>query len=430
MKTALKILKINFLSILTLILYLIAFLGKTLEVFILRFRIVKYIIILVFLDIAVYEAIYYGIVFIEAYLYIIIAASMCCIVALVFSLARKLLYIGITIVYALLIYIWYGLIILFNKIYVLCYSGALNLTNICINDFQYICLTSKKIKNAFCCIFYYISQVIKKLIKIISLFAIIISVVFSGFCIIIFEQLSNKYFTRYYNKDIFNLIKEHNNPAAIAEITALVIIIIGIFAILISVGYDLHMWAKEQSKPIKLGNFNINEDEEIPKTQDEEFYIKYRNIFYNSIEDIGILSDEIDKIYSKNPNTDLIIYWNEYLNNVDELYSVFDSFNKRGKVSRFEIQSLIPKIRNIENQHEDIINRINEQKKRMANPFSEVIFFSGCNTLDKLERRHKILCKAYHPDVGGDETTFKKMQSEYEKLKSVIMKQEENFCNA
>lgn len=48
MKTALKILKINFLSILTLILYLIAFLGKTLEVFILRFRIVKYIIILVF----------------------------------------------------------------------------------------------------------------------------------------------------------------------------------------------------------------------------------------------------------------------------------------------------------------------------------------------------------------------------------------------
>lgn len=65
----------------------------------------------------------------------------------------------------------------------------------------------------------------------------------------------------------------------------------------------------------------------------------------------------------------------------------------------------------------------------MEDPLSKVVFFSGCDTLDKLERRHKILCKAYHPDVSGDETTFKKMQSEYEKLKSALKKQEESVLS-
>ena len=61
----------------------------------------------------------------------------------------------------------------------------------------------------------------------------------------------------------------------------------------------------------------------------------------------------------------------------------------------------------------------------MENPLFNAIFFSGCDTIDKLERRHKILCKAYHPDAGGDEETFKKMQSEYEDLKIILEKQKE-----
>ena len=53
---------------------------------------------------------------------------------------------------------------------------------------------------------------------------------------------------------------------------------------------------------------------------------------------------------------------------------------------------------------------------------------SKCDTLEKLERRHRILSKAYHPDVGDDEAVFVKMQNEYKNLKSVFTK-EANFCN-
>lgn len=44
-------------------------------------------------------------------------------------------------------------------------------------------------------------------------------------------------------------------------------------------------------------------------------------------------------------------------------------------------------------------------------------YFAGCNTKEQLKKRHRELCMKYHPDKGGDVEIFKKMQSEYEKLK-------------
>ena len=44
-------------------------------------------------------------------------------------------------------------------------------------------------------------------------------------------------------------------------------------------------------------------------------------------------------------------------------------------------------------------------------------FFTGCTTKEQLKKRHRELCKKYHPDKGGNPETFKKMQAEYEMLK-------------
>lgn len=43
-------------------------------------------------------------------------------------------------------------------------------------------------------------------------------------------------------------------------------------------------------------------------------------------------------------------------------------------------------------------------------------FFTGCTTKEQLKKRHRELCKKYHPDKGGDVETFKRMQAEYERL--------------
>ncbi len=48
-------------------------------------------------------------------------------------------------------------------------------------------------------------------------------------------------------------------------------------------------------------------------------------------------------------------------------------------------------------------------------------FFAGCNTIEKLDKRYKSLCKTYHPDAAeGDEETFKTIRAEYETLKELL----------
>ena len=53
--------------------------------------------------------------------------------------------------------------------------------------------------------------------------------------------------------------------------------------------------------------------------------------------------------------------------------------------------------------------RPNQQQKTSG-------FFTGCTTREQLKKRHRELCKKYHPDKGGDIEVFKKMQAEYERL--------------
>lgn len=48
-------------------------------------------------------------------------------------------------------------------------------------------------------------------------------------------------------------------------------------------------------------------------------------------------------------------------------------------------------------------------------------FFADCNTLDKLQKRYKDLCKVYHPDMNnGSAETFVQLQQEYERMKKTL----------
>ena len=62
-----------------------------------------------------------------------------------------------------------------------------------------------------------------------------------------------------------------------------------------------------------------------------------------------------------------------------------------------------------------------QQQKQQDEPIikenSVLTFFTGCNTLESVEKRYRSLCKIYHPDVpSGDESTFKEVQREYHQL--------------
>lgn len=85
-------------------------------------------------------------------------------------------------------------------------------------------------------------------------------------------------------------------------------------------------------------------------------------------------------------------------------------------------EKLMPRIDRIEELKQTIEKQAaragTEQKSAAA---AESGFFGGCDTLDKLEKRHRALCKTYHPDTeAGDEDTFKRVTEEYEKRKAEI----------
>jgi hypothetical protein len=46
----------------------------------------------------------------------------------------------------------------------------------------------------------------------------------------------------------------------------------------------------------------------------------------------------------------------------------------------------------------------------------KTLFFSGCETLDDVKKRYKVLALANHPDRGGDTETMQAINLEYEKI--------------
>lgn len=71
-----------------------------------------------------------------------------------------------------------------------------------------------------------------------------------------------------------------------------------------------------------------------------------------------------------------------------------------------------------EEHHEEYHEEQHENQSAQGNG---LVYFSGCDSLEKVEKRYKMLARAFHPDVGsGDEESFKKMQREYEQVKIVF----------
>lgn len=69
-------------------------------------------------------------------------------------------------------------------------------------------------------------------------------------------------------------------------------------------------------------------------------------------------------------------------------------------------------------QQEEQKKRRQQQEQQRQKTYQQPRgFFTGCTTKEQLKKRHRELCKKYHPDKGGDPEIFKKMQAEYEMLK-------------
>ena len=143
---------------------------------------------------------------------------------------------------------------------------------------------------------------------------------------------------------------------------------------------------------------------------------EYMDKLNRHFEEAEAFQAETQVIIQKSENQVLRSLLGEYMNKAVELS---EKMNKLpNKISVPEFEKLIPLIKQLDSLKEDI-RKLNVKMAAYTPEGVSSGFFAGCDSLQKLEKRYKALCKTYHPDSeAGDEETFKKMQEEYEELKS------------
>ena len=92
-------------------------------------------------------------------------------------------------------------------------------------------------------------------------------------------------------------------------------------------------------------------------------------------------------------------------------FAIRVTYNREMKVKR-ELDSI--HIENFLPMKSKIIFRGEKKIKELVPAIHNLIFLH--TTKEQLKKRHRELCKKYHPDKGGDIEIFKKMQAEYERL--------------
>lgn len=420
MEKILKILKINILSLIALPLLLIATVSKLTAKALEKISVILGMILLTaFLAIA-FECFKHPDSLLEFIVMLVI------LFVFGFLIVMILLFI-MNIAAAFIMTVYHLIISLFEVIYDFTYNGFLTLYAICETDYQYIGLDGKKVPNALFCLIYTILHGINKLIVTVISFALPASFILSALLIV--GSLASMHFElkRTFGIGLTQYIGKFDTFSLVYGIVMYVAIMAIFVVVLISLGIEWHEWAQE----LKMTGEEL--DENVRQLQESDWHLArdseaatetgdaYLQNLEEHIESLEDLSDMVESVLAAKDNALLRSNWGSYFRNLSDIIDECGKYETGIPLNKFK--KLIPRIQQLEKQREDV--KILAQKLLEANrdPVNSSVFFSGCNSMEKLEKRYKSLCKAYHPDSeGGDTETFQKMQEEYTSLKEHLQK--------
>lgn len=415
MEKFIKILKINILSIVALPLLLIAtaskLIAKALEKIAL---IIGMLMITLFIVIAFsffknpsggFEVILYMIVlFVIAFVFIMI------------------LFLLMTVAAATVTAIWALIVSLFEGIYGLTYRGFLNLYAICERDYQYISLDGNKKANMFLCLFFTILRAVNKLIVTVISFALPASIILS--VLLVAESLFSlhRHVKTSFGIGLLQYVGKFDTFSIVYGIVMYIAIISVFVVVIISLGIEWHEWAVE----LKMTGEEL--DENIQQLQNNDWHVArsadadtetgdaYMVNLEEHVDSLESLGNMVEEALSKQDNPLLRSSWGNYFRSLSNIIDECTKYKDGIPLEKFK--KLIPQIQHLEKQREEVKSLAEKQLDANNDPVKYSVFFAGCNTVEKLEKRYKSLCKTYHPDSeGGDTDTFQKMQEEYEVLK-------------
>lgn len=323
--------------------------------------------------------------------------------------------------FAVVVSVWAFIVMIFNTIYEYTYLGYLKLYEICTDDYNTLSDSGKQ-SYALPCLFYSILKGFSKgIVGFISI-ALYLSIGFSALLIIGSLVSMNGDVKRVLGINLIEFMSKFDAFSLVYGILMYLAIMATIIVTLLSFGIEWHEWAQElkmSSEEYSTYMHQLRESELQVNQEENNAYKEYIEKLSQHLAQIDPLEKDVDAALNLADNPLLRNAWSEYLRNLTDITGVCNAHDSN--VPTHVFKKLIPQINQLDTQRENINKLIARQKEETGNPIKNATFFSGCNTLDKLEKRYKSLCKAYHPDSeGGDEETFKTLQVEYEQLKKYL----------
>ena len=324
--------------------------------------------------------------------------------------------------------VWNGIIKVFDNLYETTYNAYLSLFTSCEEDYQILSLNGRKGPNAVACLFFTILKGLSLLITTLVTLSLVIGITASVGIVLITLFDLNKNVKTAFGMNFFKYMAKCQLHDVIFGILIYVVIMGMIITCIMAMAMEWYEWGKE----LRITGKEISDEvtdliksdlKMASGSSDEvERNLEYMRTLEDHLATLEPLSEKVTNILDQKDNPLLRSYWGIYMRNLSPLVEEC-SGKKTPTAARFK--QLIPQIQLLDGQRSDVQKLANKLEAELQNPSGTSVFFAGCNTLDKLEKRYKNLCKTYHPDIAeGDTDTFQKMQAEYKQLRALFAPEE------
>ena len=320
--------------------------------------------------------------------------------------------------------IWSTIIGIMDNLYEVCYNAYLNLFTSCEADYKILSINGQKVPNAIFCLFFTILKALSWIItKLVTLSYVIAFILSFGIVFVTLYDL-NKNVKTAFGMNLMQYTKHCELHSAIFGILVYFVIFGIIISGIMALASEWYEWGKE----LQMTNAQISKEVTdlvasdlrmaSGSSEEVEQNIEHLKKLESHVDTLDDLSKQVMAVLDAKDSPLLRSYWGIYMRNLEPLVAEC-SEKKNISIQRFK--QLIPQIQLLDKQRSDVEKLTAKLEKELQNPSGTSVFFSGCDNLDKLEKRYKSLCKTYHPDIAeGDTETFQKMQAEYQSLKASL----------
>ncbi len=319
-----------------------------------------------------------------------------------------------------------------NAVYELVYMGYAGLYHICYEDYCTLEMTPAGKRGS--CFLFTCLRVVNRIIVFFATHALKLLAVITGVVVVYCLIRSNAYVNSVFGMSMITYLKMFSLYEVISGGIMYLASLAGFAIVMISLGIEWSEWGEEMSlntsdyeKQVKelvsgygelgSGNLPSSANMDVKRISRYNHYIDVLNYHIKGMESF---LQEVRPVAEKSEDYILRANSGQY---ITDFFEIVEELNKHGDPVPVEVlEKLMPKIDKIDELHKKVEQQMEKIKEERAKKVAEG-FFNGCDTMEKLEKRYKALCKTYHPDSeAGDEETFKRMKDEYEERKGILKK--------